>query len=147
MKKIIVLACVILAEAASADAAWLLWKHNFVTRRVEGAPRGLSPESNVDRWELLNALDLRKECVAALRTEHKKSADALNATYPGEPVSQSIVADGIGATISAGAEKGGRGKMTQLYYEYTFWCLPEGVDPKWTRPEPPAPVLVLPEKR
>lgn len=139
MKKFIFCACMVLVEAASADAAWLLWKHSFVTRRVEGAPRGLSPEGNVDRWELLNALDLRKECIAALRTEHKKGVDALVATYPGEPVAQSVVADGIGGTISAGAEKGGRGKMTQLYYEYTFWCLPAGVDPKWTRTELPSP--------
>lgn len=75
-----------------------------------------------------------------MRTEQKKGVDVLTATYPGEPVSQSIVADGISATISAGAEKGARGKMTQLYYEYTFWCLPEAVDPKWTRPESSAPV-------
>jgi hypothetical protein len=29
-------------------------------------------------------------------------------------------------------EKGGRatGKIMLLYYEYTFWCLPGGVDPK-----------------
>jgi hypothetical protein len=29
-------------------------------------------------------------------------------------------------------EKGGRasGKIMQLYYEYTFWCLPAGVDPE-----------------
>jgi hypothetical protein len=28
--------------------------------------------------------------------------------------------------------KGGRasGKIMQLYYEYTFWCLPAGVDPE-----------------
>jgi hypothetical protein len=35
------------------------------------------------------------------------------------------------ASISAD-EKGGRasGKIMQLYYEYTFWCLPAGVDPE-----------------
>jgi hypothetical protein len=35
------------------------------------------------------------------------------------------------ASISAG-KKGGRasGKIMQLYYEYTFWCLPAGVDPE-----------------
>ena len=29
-------------------------------------------------------------------------------------------------------EKGGRasGKIMQLYFEYTFWCLPAGVDPE-----------------
>jgi len=74
--------------------AWLLWKHSFVTRRVEGTPRELTPEGNVDKWELLNAVDLRKECVSALKIEHKKSYDSLLATYPNEPVSQSMVADG-----------------------------------------------------
>jgi hypothetical protein len=35
------------------------------------------------------------------------------------------------ASISAG-EKVGRasGKIMQLYFEYTFWCLPAGVDPE-----------------
>jgi len=122
--------------ADSSYAAWLLWKHNFVTRRVEGAPRGISPEGNVDKWDLLNAVDTRKECVAALRVEHKKTLDSLAAAYPNELVSQSTLADGISASVSAGAEKGGgpAAKTTQLYYEYTFWCLPAGVDPKSTRP-------------
>jgi len=115
-----------------SDAAWLLWKHSWVSRRVEGAPRGLTPEGNVDKWELLNAVDLRSECIAALKAEHKKSYESLRAAYPNEPVSQSMVADGVSATVSAGAEKGGP-KTTQLYYEYTFWCLPAGVDPRSTR--------------
>jgi hypothetical protein len=138
MKKFVAVACLILLQTSFADAAWLLWKHSFVTRRVEGAPRGLSPEGNVDRWDLLNAVDTRKECIASLRVEHKKGFDSLAASYPGELVSQSTLADGVSASISAGAEKGGRasGKIMQLYYEYTFWCLPAGVDPKWTRPEP-----------
>ncbi len=124
--------------ADGAQAAWLLWKHSWVTRRVEGKPRGLAPEGNVDRWELLNAVELRQECVAALRGEHKKSYDSLTAVYPNEPVAQSMVADGIGATLSAGAEIGGgtTAKTTQLYYEYTFWCLPAGVDPRITRATP-----------
>ncbi|MSP40250.1 MAG: hypothetical protein EXR70_17310 [Deltaproteobacteria bacterium] len=121
--------------ADGAQAAWLLWKHSWVTRRVEGKPRGLAPEGNVDKWDLLNALELRQECVAALRTEHKKSYDTLTAVYPNEPVSQSMVAAGIGATLSTGAEIGGA-RTTQLYYEYTFWCLPAGVDPKITRSTP-----------
>jgi hypothetical protein len=125
----------LLLFADGAEAAWLLWKHSFVTRRVEGKPRGLAPEGNVDRWELLNAVELRQECVAALRGEHKKSYDSLTAVYPNEPVAQSMVADGIGATLSAGAEIGGA-KTTQLYYEYTFWCLPAGVNPRITRPTP-----------
>lgn len=73
MKKIIVLACVILAEAAPADAAWLLWKHNFVSRRVEGAPRGLSPEGNVDRWELLNLLICAKNASPLCEPSRKKA--------------------------------------------------------------------------
>lgn len=136
MKRIVLTCLSILLLTDSSYGAWLLWKHSFVTRRVEGAPRGISPEGDVDKWELLNAVDVRKECIAALRGEHKKSFDSLVATYPGEPVSQSSLADGISASISTGAEtKGGRSpKTTQLYYEYTFWCLPAGVDPKWTRP-------------
>jgi hypothetical protein len=128
----------LLLLADGAEAAWLLWKHNWVTRRVEGKPRGLAPEGNVDRWELLNAVDLRQECVAALRGEHKKSYDTLTAVYPNEPVAQSIVADGIGATLSTGAELGGgtSARTTQLYYEFTFWCLPAGVDPRITRSTP-----------
>jgi hypothetical protein len=57
-------------------------------------------------------------------------------TYPGEPIAQSTLADGVSATISAGAEtkEGGTQKSTQLYYEYTLWCLPAGVDPRSTRP-------------
>ncbi|HXF75867.1 MAG TPA: hypothetical protein VNN13_07215 [Methylomirabilota bacterium] len=116
-----------------AQAAWLLWKHSLVTRRVEGAPRGLTPDGNVDKWELLNAVDLRKECISALRAEHKKSYESLQAAYPGEPISQTFLADGISGSVAAGTEKGGP-KATQLYYEYTFWCLPAGVDPRSTRP-------------
>jgi hypothetical protein len=89
----------------TVDAAWLLWKHNFVTRRLEGAPRGLSPEGNVNRWELLNAVESRKECLAALQGEHKKAYDGLVSIYPNEPVSQSTLADGISSSISTGAEK------------------------------------------
>lgn len=119
--------------ADASEAAWLLWKHSLVTRRVEGAPRGLAPDGNVDKWELLNAVDLRSECVSALKAEHKRSYESLRTAYPNEPVSQSMVADGVSATVFAGAEKGGP-KTTQLYYEYTFWCLPAGVDPRSTRP-------------
>jgi len=136
MKRIVLAVFMVGLTAASADAAWLLWKHSLVSRRVEGTPRGLSSEGNVDKWELLNAVDARKECVVALRAEHKKLFDGLVMVYPGEPVEQSIVADGVSASVSAGAERaGGRSaKTTQLYYEYTLWCLPAGVDPKSTRP-------------
>ena len=137
MKKLVLAIALVLTLAESGHAAWLLWKHSSVTSRVEGKPRGLTPEGNVDRWELLNAVDLRHECVAALKVEHKKLYDSLTAVYPNEPVSQSIVADGISASLSAGAEMSGAGaKTTQLYYEYTFWCLPAGVDPKITRSVP-----------
>jgi hypothetical protein len=138
MKKLALLALMVLLLVDTVDAAWLLWKHNFVTTRVEGAPRGLSPEGNVDKWELLNAVDSRKECVTALRTEHKKTYDGLVSTYPNEPVSQSTRADGISSSISTGAEKsrGPSAKSTQLYYEYTLWCLPAGVDPKLIKPTP-----------
>jgi hypothetical protein len=63
----------------------------------------------------------------------------LTAVYPNEPVSQSIIADGVSASASAGAEKSGGGpsaRTTQLYYEYTFWCLPAGVDPKLIKAVP-----------
>jgi hypothetical protein len=122
----------------TVDAAWLLWKHNFVTSRVEGAPRGLSAEGNVSRWELLNAVESRKDCLTALQVEHKKTYDGLVSTYPNELVSQSTRADGISSSISAGAEKnsGSSAKSTQLYYEYTFWCLPVGVDPRSIKPSP-----------
>ena len=138
MKIVAVVISLSLLCADGAEAAWLLWKHSWVTRRVEGKPRGLAPEGNVDKWDLLNAVDLRQECVAALRGEHKKSLDSLTAVYPNEPVAQSVVADGIGATLSTGAEIGGGTGTgtTQLYYEYTFWCLPAGVDPRITRPTP-----------
>ena len=139
MKRTIVALAMLLLFAEGAQAAWLLWKHSLVSRRVEGTPRGLLPEGNVDKWELLNAIDLRKECLAALRAEHKKSVDSLSALYPNEPVAQSIIADGVGSSVSAGAEKSGGGptaRTTQLYYEYTFWCLPAGVDPKLIRAVP-----------
>ena len=139
MKRTIVALAMLLLFAQGAQAAWLLWRHSLVTRRAEGTPRGLLPEGNVDKWELLNAIDLRKECVTALRAEHKKSSDNLTAVYPNEPVSQSIIADGVSASVSAGAEKSGGGpsaRTTQLYYEYTFWCLPAGVDPKLIKPVP-----------
>lgn len=127
----------IFAAADSADAAWLLWKHSFVTRRTEGSPRGLSSDGNVDKWELLNAVDARKECLAALKVEQKKLYDSLASMYPGEPVSQSTLADGISASVSAGAEKkgGSAAKTTQLYYEYTLWCLPAVMDPRSARPD------------
>ena len=126
----------IFAAADSADAAWLLWKHSFVTRRTERTPRGLSSDANVDKWELLNAVEARKECLGSLKVEQKKLYDSLVSTYPGEPVAQSTLTDGISATVSTGAEKqgGSAGKTTQLYYEYTLWCLPAGVDPRLTRP-------------
>ena len=136
MKRVVAAFALLLLCADDCQAAWLLWKHSWVTRRVEGKPRGLAAEANVDKWDLLNAVDLRPECIAALRIEHKKSYDSLAAVYPNEPVSQSIIADGIGASLSAGAEIGGgtSARTTQLYYEYTFWCLPAGVDPRITRP-------------
>jgi len=133
MKPAITALAMLLLFAEGAQASWLLWRHSLVTRRVEGTPRGLTPEGHVEKWDLLNAVDLRKECVTALRAEHKKSIDSLTAVYPNEPVSQSIIADGVSASVSAGAEKSGGGpsaRTTQLYYEYTFWCLPAGVDPK-----------------
>jgi hypothetical protein len=136
MKNLALLLVMFLLSVDTADAAaWLLWKHNFVTRRVEGGPRGLSGEGNVDKWELLNAVDNRKECLAALRVEHKKTYDGLVSVYPNEPVSQSTLADGVSSSVSTGADKGGgpSAKTTQLYYEYTFWCLPAGVDPRTTR--------------
>lgn len=133
----------IVATAESVEANWLLWKHSFVTRRIEGTPRGLlSPDGNVDKWDLLNAVDVRKECLSALKAEEKKIVDSLAATYPGETVSQATLADGISATVSAGAEKkagGSNAKTTQLYYEYTLWCLPAAVDPRLTRPQPRTP--------
>jgi hypothetical protein len=136
MKKLALSSLVVLLLIDTADAAWLLWKHNFVTRRVEGAPRGLSPDGNVNRWDLLNAVESRKECLTALQGEHKKTYDGLVSTYPNEPVSQSTLADGISSSISIGAEKssGASAKSTQLYYEYTFWCLPVGVDPRSIKP-------------
>jgi len=138
MKKIFLAVLLSLSLAESAHAAWLLWKHSWVSRRVEGKPRGLSAEGDVDKWELLNAVDLRNECVATLRVEHRKTLDSLTAVYPKEPVEQSIVADGISASVSTGAEKSGgaSARTTQLYYEYTFWCLPASVDPKITRSAP-----------
>ncbi len=138
MRKIFLAMVLILALAQSSQAAWLLWKHSLVTRRVEGNPRGLSPEGNVDKWDLLNAIDLRKECVTLLKVEQRKTWESLSAAFPHEPVGQSILADGISATVSAGAEKisGASPRTTQLYYEYTFWCLPSDVDPKITRSVP-----------
>lgn len=117
--------------ADRAESAWLLWRHSLVTQRVEGVPRGISPGGDVDKWELLNAVDLRKECIAALKVEHRKSYDTLTSVYPKDPVSQSIVADGISGSVSAGAERSGSAtsKSSQLYYVYTFWCLPAEVDP------------------
>jgi len=137
MKNEIVLALIVVGlSAPSADAAWLLWKHSKVSRRTEGTSRGLGVEGNVDKWELLNAVDARKECLAGLRVEQKKIYDGLAAAYPGELLSQSIVADGVSATVSAGAEVPGKGsaKTTEFYYQYTLWCLPAGVDPQMTRP-------------
>jgi hypothetical protein len=134
-QSILVLLLVLAADAAHAE--WLLWKHSFVSRRVEGAPRGLSPEGDVDKWDLLNAVDLRKECLAALKSEQKQTYAGLVSAYPGEPISQASLADGVSATVSAGAEKkGAAAKATQLYYEFTLWCLPAAVDPKWTRAAP-----------
>ena len=137
MRKAGLILLVLMLQDVSADAAWLLWKHSFISRRVEGAPRGLSVEGDIDKWDLLNAVDLRKECLTALKIEQKKVHDGLVSAYPGEPISQTNLADGISATITAGAEKkgGGGAKSAQLYYEFTLWCLPSGVDPKWTRPQ------------
>ncbi len=104
MKRMIIALALLLLFAEGAQAAWLLWRHSLVTRRVEGTRRGLTPEGNVDKWEPLNAVDLRKECITALRAEHKKSVDSLTAVYPNEAVSQSIIADGIGASVSTGAD-------------------------------------------
>ena len=135
MNRLIAACALLLVFADEAAGAWLLWKHSWVTRRVEAKPRGLATEGNVDKWELLNALDLRQECISGLRVEHKKSYEGLAAAYPNEPVSQSIVADGISASLSTGTEisGGASARATQLFYEYTFWCLPAGVDPRMTR--------------
>jgi hypothetical protein len=39
--------------------------------RVEGVPRDIDPQGTVDKWELLNAVEKRKEYLAALREEIK----------------------------------------------------------------------------
>src|SRR5690606_19649476 len=109
MRRLGIILLLIASSADAASAGWLLWKHSLVTRRTEGTPRGLGAEKNVDRWDLLNAVDVRKECLAALKIEQKKLFDTLSATYPGEPVSQSTLADGVSATVSAGAERTGAG--------------------------------------
>jgi len=135
MKRAAMIFLCMLFSADRAESAWLLWRHSLVTQRVEGMPRGISPGGDVDKWELLNAVDLRKECIAALKVEHRKSYDTLTSVYPKEPVSQSIVADGISGSVSAGAERSGSAtsKSSQLYYVYTFWCLPGEVDPNLIR--------------
>jgi hypothetical protein len=137
MKNIVLIFAALLLSAETANAAWLLWKHTLVTRRTEGTPRGLTGDADVSKWDLLNAVDARKECLGALKIEQKKISDSLASMYPDEPISQSTLADGISATVSAGAEMkgGGAPKPTQLYYEYTLWCLPAGVDPRSTRPD------------
>jgi hypothetical protein len=135
MKRAALIFLLITFFAERAESAWLLWRHSLVTQRIEGMPRGISPVGDVDKWELLNAVDLRKECITALRVEHRKSYDTLTSVYPNEPVSQSIIADGISGSVSAGAERSGSAtsKSTQLYYVYTFWCLPAEVDPNMIR--------------
>jgi hypothetical protein len=119
---------------SSAQSAWLLWKRSVVTKAVPGAPRNLGAQGTVDKWELLNALELRKECLTALRAEYKKTYDGLVAAYPNEPIDQSALGDGISASVSAGLQtnSGSGVKPTQLSFEYAFWCLPPAIDPRST---------------
>ena len=134
MKTVICAFLIALTLPGSSQAAWLLWKHSVVTRNLDGAPRSIAPQGTVDKWELLNALEERRECLSALRAEYKKSYDGLVAAYPNEPLSQSPLGDGVSASMSTGAQTsfGPSAKPMQLFYEYAFWCLPPGVDPRTT---------------
>ena len=69
MKSVVFTFIIMLALANSTQAAWLLWKHSVTISRVEGVPRDIGPQGTVDKWELLNAVEGRKECLAALRDE------------------------------------------------------------------------------
>jgi hypothetical protein len=134
MKSVVFTFIIMLALANSTQAAWLLWKHSVTISRVEGVPRDIGPQGTVDKWELLNAVEGRKECLAALRDEFKKSHEGLLAAYPNTRISQSPVANGVTASLSTGAEtsRGTSGKPVQLYFEYVFWCLPSDVNPRMT---------------
>ena len=134
MKSVVFTFIITLVLPNLSQAAWLLWKHSLTISRVEGVPRSIGSQGTVDKWELLNAVEARTECLAALRDEFKKSHEGLLASYPNTRISQSPVGNGVTASLSTGAEtnRGTSGKPVQLYFEYVFWCLPSGVDPKMT---------------
>lgn len=134
MKKIILTCIITLALPQLTQAAWLLWKHSLSISRVEGAPRSIGPQGTVDKWELLNAVEARTECLAGLRDEFKKSHEGLLASYPNTRISQSPLGNGVTASLSTGAQTnlGASEKTVQLFFEYAFWCLPSGVDPRMT---------------
>lgn len=118
----------------STEAAWLLWRHSLTITRVEGIPHSIGPQGTVEKWELINAVEARKECLASRRDEFKKNHEELAATYPHTRISQSPVGGGVKASLSTGAqaERGASEKPVELFLEYTFWCLPTGVDPWMT---------------
>lgn len=134
MKTMVVAFIVTVVLPNSTQAAWLLWKHSVTISRVEGVPRDLGSQGTVNKWELLNAVEVRKECLAALREEFKKSLEGLAAAYPNTRITQSPVTNGISASLSTGTEtiRGTSGKPVQLYFEYVFWCLPSEVNPSMT---------------
>jgi hypothetical protein len=134
MKKILFVFIAVLVMPRSTVAAWLLWKHSLTITRVEGIPRSIGPQGTVNKWELLNAVEARTECLATLRDEFKKSHEGLIATYPNTRISQSPIGNGVRASLSTGtqATRGASEKPVELFLEYTFWCLPTGVDPRMT---------------
>lgn len=134
MNKAIGVLVVALLLPDTTQAAWLLWKHSLISRRLEGVPRSMGNQGDTEKWELLNALDARSECLASLREEFKKNYDGLATAYPKDRVSQSPPGSGISASLSIASQTNPAPpeKPTQLSFDYSFWCLPTGVDPRTT---------------
>jgi hypothetical protein len=135
MMKFVYILVLGLVLAESSEAAWLLWRHTFMTRKLQTAPANALPQVTVDDWELLNALDARSECLSSLRDVFKRSYESLSTTYTGSKVNQSPLADGVSASLWTGADTIHKptNEPMRIGVQYDFWCLPAGVDPKSTR--------------
>ena len=121
--------------AEPSDASWLLWQKTVTTRQLRSAPPSALPQVTINEWNLLNAVDTRSDCTAALREDFKRSYESLNLSYPGGKVNQSPVGEGIHATLWTGSDSVYKpmNEPIRIGVQYDFWCLPAGVDPRSTQ--------------
>ena len=122
--------------ATSAEAQWLLWHHTHATRSPKDADNPSDERWVLENsWEIVNATEARSQCLSLLREEFNQRLDSMIKNYPGGPVNQLRVADGVSASLwfARDIKLPQTGADVRLVMQKDFWCLPAGVDPRTTR--------------